>query len=48
MCEDYDCIFLVGCFFYDKFFLVKNKDYMSIICMWLGDDVKFKDYIVVL
>lgn len=48
MCEDHDRILLAGCPSYDKLLSAKNKDYMSIIRMWLGDDVKCKDYIVAL
>uniref|UniRef100_A0A1D5Q9K1 Bifunctional UDP-N-acetylglucosamine 2-epimerase/N-acetylmannosamine kinase n=2 Tax=Macaca TaxID=9539 RepID=A0A1D5Q9K1_MACMU len=48
MCEDHDRILLAGCPSYDKLLSAKNKDYMSIIRMWLGDDVKSKDYIVAL
>ncbi|KAK2499692.1 hypothetical protein MC885_004525 [Smutsia gigantea] len=48
MCEDHDRILLAGCPSYDKLLSAKNKDYMSIIRMWLGDDVKPKDYIVAL
>ncbi|XP_059513315.1 bifunctional UDP-N-acetylglucosamine 2-epimerase/N-acetylmannosamine kinase isoform X1 [Myotis daubentonii] len=48
MCEDHDRILLAGCPSYDKLLCAKNKDYMSIIRMWLGDDVKPKDYIVAL
>uniref|UniRef100_A0A671F854 Glucosamine (UDP-N-acetyl)-2-epimerase/N-acetylmannosamine kinase n=1 Tax=Rhinolophus ferrumequinum TaxID=59479 RepID=A0A671F854_RHIFE len=48
MCEDHDRILLAGCPSYDKLLSAKNKDYMSIIRMWLGDDVKAKDYIVAL
>ncbi|XP_064901639.1 bifunctional UDP-N-acetylglucosamine 2-epimerase/N-acetylmannosamine kinase isoform X8 [Columba livia] len=36
MCEDHDRILLAGCPSYDKLLSAKNKDYMSIICMWLG------------
>ncbi|XP_053321783.1 bifunctional UDP-N-acetylglucosamine 2-epimerase/N-acetylmannosamine kinase [Spea bombifrons] len=48
MCEDHDRILLAGCPSYDKLLNVKNKDYMSIIRMWLGDDVKPEEYIVAL
>ncbi|XP_023389996.1 bifunctional UDP-N-acetylglucosamine 2-epimerase/N-acetylmannosamine kinase [Pteropus vampyrus] len=48
MCEDHDRILLAGCPSYDKLLSAKNKDYMSVIRMWLGDDVKSKDYIVAL
>ncbi|XP_010223491.1 PREDICTED: bifunctional UDP-N-acetylglucosamine 2-epimerase/N-acetylmannosamine kinase [Tinamus guttatus] len=48
MCEDHDRILLAGCPSYDKLLSAKNKDYMSIICMWLGEDVKPRDYIVAL
>ncbi|XP_021146173.1 bifunctional UDP-N-acetylglucosamine 2-epimerase/N-acetylmannosamine kinase isoform X2 [Columba livia] len=48
MCEDHDRILLAGCPSYDKLLSAKNKDYMSIICMWLGEDVKTRDYIVAL
>uniref|UniRef100_A0A5F8G9E2 Glucosamine (UDP-N-acetyl)-2-epimerase/N-acetylmannosamine kinase n=1 Tax=Monodelphis domestica TaxID=13616 RepID=A0A5F8G9E2_MONDO len=48
MCEDHDRILLAGCPSYDKLLSAKNKDHMSIIRMWLGDDVKPKDYIVAL
>uniref|UniRef100_K7EAA3 Glucosamine (UDP-N-acetyl)-2-epimerase/N-acetylmannosamine kinase n=1 Tax=Ornithorhynchus anatinus TaxID=9258 RepID=K7EAA3_ORNAN len=48
MCEDHDRILLAGCPSYDKLLSAKNKDYMGIIHMWLGDDVKAKDYIVAL
>nr|XP_045738639.1 bifunctional UDP-N-acetylglucosamine 2-epimerase/N-acetylmannosamine kinase isoform X3 [Mirounga angustirostris] len=36
MCEDHDRILLAGCPSYDKLLSAKNKDYMSIIRMWLG------------
>ncbi|XP_062369247.1 bifunctional UDP-N-acetylglucosamine 2-epimerase/N-acetylmannosamine kinase isoform X2 [Cinclus cinclus] len=36
MCEDHDRILLAGCPSYDKLLSAKNKDYMSIISMWLG------------
>ncbi|XP_009586327.1 PREDICTED: bifunctional UDP-N-acetylglucosamine 2-epimerase/N-acetylmannosamine kinase isoform X3 [Fulmarus glacialis] len=36
MCEDHDRILLAGCPSYDKLLSAKNKDYMSIIHMWLG------------
>ncbi|XP_009873327.1 PREDICTED: bifunctional UDP-N-acetylglucosamine 2-epimerase/N-acetylmannosamine kinase isoform X2 [Apaloderma vittatum] len=36
MCEDHDRILLAGCPSYDKLLSAKKKDYMSIICMWLG------------
>ncbi|XP_036186276.1 bifunctional UDP-N-acetylglucosamine 2-epimerase/N-acetylmannosamine kinase isoform X4 [Myotis myotis] len=36
MCEDHDRILLAGCPSYDKLLCAKNKDYMSIIRMWLG------------
>ncbi|NXS08153.1 GLCNE kinase, partial [Neodrepanis coruscans] len=48
MCEDHDRILLAGCPSYDKLLSAKNKDYMSIIRMWLGEDVKTRDYIVAL
>ncbi|NWY06371.1 GLCNE kinase, partial [Nothoprocta ornata] len=49
MCEDHDRILLAGCPSYDKLLSAKNKDYMSIIRMWLaGEDVKPRDYIVAL
>ncbi|NXD05374.1 GLCNE kinase, partial [Certhia familiaris] len=48
MCEDHDRILLAGCPSYDKLLSAKNKDYMSIISMWLGEDVKTRDYIVAL
>ncbi|NXF93855.1 GLCNE kinase, partial [Eubucco bourcierii] len=48
MCEDHDRILLAGCPSYDKLLSAKNKDYMSIIHMWLGEDVKTRDYIVAL
>ncbi|CAO2580614.1 Bifunctional UDP-N-acetylglucosamine 2-epimerase/N-acetylmannosamine kinase [Lemmus lemmus] len=48
MCEDHDRILLAGCPSYDKLLSAKNRDYMGIIRMWLGDDVKCKDYIVAL
>ncbi|XP_062985167.1 bifunctional UDP-N-acetylglucosamine 2-epimerase/N-acetylmannosamine kinase isoform X2 [Elgaria multicarinata webbii] len=48
MCEDHDRILLAGCPSYDKLLLAKNKDYMSVIRMWLGEDVKPKEYIVAL
>ncbi|XP_077331514.1 bifunctional UDP-N-acetylglucosamine 2-epimerase/N-acetylmannosamine kinase isoform X2 [Lithobates pipiens] len=47
MCEDHDRILLAGCPSYDKLLNVKNKDYMSVIKMWLGD-VNPGDYIVAL
>uniref|UniRef100_A0A8C2TL77 Bifunctional UDP-N-acetylglucosamine 2-epimerase/N-acetylmannosamine kinase n=1 Tax=Coturnix japonica TaxID=93934 RepID=A0A8C2TL77_COTJA len=37
-----------GCPSYDKLLSAKNKDYMSVIRMWLGEDVKPRDYIVAL
>ncbi|XP_052574557.1 bifunctional UDP-N-acetylglucosamine 2-epimerase/N-acetylmannosamine kinase isoform X2 [Peromyscus californicus insignis] len=36
MCEDHDRILLAGCPSYDKLLSAKNKDYMSVIRMWLG------------
>ncbi|XP_010284506.1 PREDICTED: bifunctional UDP-N-acetylglucosamine 2-epimerase/N-acetylmannosamine kinase isoform X3 [Phaethon lepturus] len=36
MCEDHDHILLAGCPSYDKLLSAKNKDYMSIIRIWLG------------
>ncbi|XP_074022158.1 bifunctional UDP-N-acetylglucosamine 2-epimerase/N-acetylmannosamine kinase isoform X2 [Numenius arquata] len=36
MCEDHDRILLAGCPSYDKLLSAKNKDYMSIIRVWLG------------
>ncbi|XP_066037639.1 bifunctional UDP-N-acetylglucosamine 2-epimerase/N-acetylmannosamine kinase isoform X4 [Chamaea fasciata] len=48
MCEDHDRILLAGCPSYDKLLSAKNKDYMSVISMWLGEDVKTRDYIVAL
>uniref|UniRef100_A0A8C3Y6M0 Glucosamine (UDP-N-acetyl)-2-epimerase/N-acetylmannosamine kinase n=1 Tax=Catharus ustulatus TaxID=91951 RepID=A0A8C3Y6M0_CATUS len=48
MCEDHDRILLAGCPSYDKLLSAKNKDYMSIISTWLGEDVKTRDYIVAL
>ncbi|KAM6289307.1 bifunctional UDP-N-acetylglucosamine 2-epimerase/N-acetylmannosamine kinase isoform 3-T3 [Aegotheles albertisi] len=48
MCEDHDRILLAGCPSYDKLLSAKNKDYMSVIRMWLGEDVKTRDYIVAL
>uniref|UniRef100_A0A8C0ENP1 Glucosamine (UDP-N-acetyl)-2-epimerase/N-acetylmannosamine kinase n=1 Tax=Bubo bubo TaxID=30461 RepID=A0A8C0ENP1_BUBBB len=48
MCEDHDRILLAGCPSYDKLLSARNKDYMSIIRMWLGEDVKTRDYIVAL
>ncbi|NWI18265.1 GLCNE kinase, partial [Crypturellus soui] len=48
MCEDHDRILLAGCPSYDKLLSAKNKDYMSIIRVWLGEDVKPRDYIVAL
>uniref|UniRef100_A0A8C8AUU4 Glucosamine (UDP-N-acetyl)-2-epimerase/N-acetylmannosamine kinase n=1 Tax=Otus sunia TaxID=257818 RepID=A0A8C8AUU4_9STRI len=36
MCEDHDRILLAGCPSYDKLLSARNKDYMSIIRMWLG------------
>ncbi|NXA42609.1 GLCNE kinase, partial [Eudromia elegans] len=49
MCEDHDRILLAGCPSYDKLLSAKNKDYMSIIRVWLaGEDVKARDYIVAL
>uniref|UniRef100_A0A6I8R3R3 Glucosamine (UDP-N-acetyl)-2-epimerase/N-acetylmannosamine kinase n=1 Tax=Xenopus tropicalis TaxID=8364 RepID=A0A6I8R3R3_XENTR len=36
MCEDHDRILLAGCPSYDKLLSVNNKDYMSVIKMWLG------------
>ncbi|XP_009893375.1 PREDICTED: bifunctional UDP-N-acetylglucosamine 2-epimerase/N-acetylmannosamine kinase isoform X2 [Charadrius vociferus] len=48
MCEDHDRILLAGCPSYDKLLSAKNKDYMSIIRMWLGEDVITRDYIVAL
>ncbi|XP_010284505.1 PREDICTED: bifunctional UDP-N-acetylglucosamine 2-epimerase/N-acetylmannosamine kinase isoform X2 [Phaethon lepturus] len=48
MCEDHDHILLAGCPSYDKLLSAKNKDYMSIIRIWLGEDVKTRDYIVAL
>ncbi|XP_074022159.1 bifunctional UDP-N-acetylglucosamine 2-epimerase/N-acetylmannosamine kinase isoform X3 [Numenius arquata] len=48
MCEDHDRILLAGCPSYDKLLSAKNKDYMSIIRVWLGEDVKTRDYIVAL
>ncbi|XP_065262577.1 bifunctional UDP-N-acetylglucosamine 2-epimerase/N-acetylmannosamine kinase isoform X3 [Emys orbicularis] len=48
MCEDHDRILLAGCPSYDKLLSSKNKDYMSIIRMWIGEDVKPRDYIVAL
>ncbi|XP_065262576.1 bifunctional UDP-N-acetylglucosamine 2-epimerase/N-acetylmannosamine kinase isoform X2 [Emys orbicularis] len=36
MCEDHDRILLAGCPSYDKLLSSKNKDYMSIIRMWIG------------
>uniref|UniRef100_A0A8D0L7C6 Glucosamine (UDP-N-acetyl)-2-epimerase/N-acetylmannosamine kinase n=1 Tax=Sphenodon punctatus TaxID=8508 RepID=A0A8D0L7C6_SPHPU len=48
MCEDHDHILLAGCPSYDKLLSAKNKDYMSIIRIWLGDDVEPRDYIVAL
>uniref|UniRef100_A0A6I8SN30 Glucosamine (UDP-N-acetyl)-2-epimerase/N-acetylmannosamine kinase n=1 Tax=Xenopus tropicalis TaxID=8364 RepID=A0A6I8SN30_XENTR len=48
MCEDHDRILLAGCPSYDKLLSVNNKDYMSVIKMWLGDDAKSGEYIVAL
>ncbi|XP_032069268.1 bifunctional UDP-N-acetylglucosamine 2-epimerase/N-acetylmannosamine kinase isoform X1 [Thamnophis elegans] len=48
MCEDHDRILLAGCPSYDKLLFAKNKDYMSVIRMWLGEDVKPKEYIIAL
>ncbi|NXC19648.1 GLCNE kinase, partial [Corythaeola cristata] len=48
MCEDHDRILLAGCPSYDKLLSAKNKDYMGIIRIWLGEDVKTRDYIVAL
>uniref|UniRef100_A0A8C7E579 Glucosamine (UDP-N-acetyl)-2-epimerase/N-acetylmannosamine kinase n=1 Tax=Naja naja TaxID=35670 RepID=A0A8C7E579_NAJNA len=48
MCEDHDRILLAGCPSYDKLLSSKNKDYMSAIRMWLGEDVKPKEYIIAL
>ncbi|XP_018095415.1 bifunctional UDP-N-acetylglucosamine 2-epimerase/N-acetylmannosamine kinase isoform X3 [Xenopus laevis] len=48
MCEDHARILLAGCPSYDKLLSVKNKDYMSVLKMWLGDDVKNREYIVAL
>ncbi|XP_030050216.1 bifunctional UDP-N-acetylglucosamine 2-epimerase/N-acetylmannosamine kinase isoform X2 [Microcaecilia unicolor] len=48
MCEDHDHILLAGCPSYDKLLDVRNKDYMSVIRAWLGDDVKPENYIVAL
>uniref|UniRef100_A0A8C9EW23 Glucosamine (UDP-N-acetyl)-2-epimerase/N-acetylmannosamine kinase n=1 Tax=Pavo cristatus TaxID=9049 RepID=A0A8C9EW23_PAVCR len=35
MCEDHDRILLAGCPSYDKLLSAKNKDYMSVIRVWL-------------
>uniref|UniRef100_A0A1W7RH68 Bifunctional UDP-N-acetylglucosamine 2-epimerase/N-acetylmannosamine kinase n=1 Tax=Agkistrodon contortrix contortrix TaxID=8713 RepID=A0A1W7RH68_AGKCO len=48
MCEDHDRILLAGCPSYDKLLSAKNKDYMSVIRMWLGEGVKPKEYIIAL
>lgn len=37
MCEDHDRILLAGCPSYDKLLSAKNKDYMSVIRVWLGE-----------
>uniref|UniRef100_H0WX80 Bifunctional UDP-N-acetylglucosamine 2-epimerase/N-acetylmannosamine kinase n=1 Tax=Otolemur garnettii TaxID=30611 RepID=H0WX80_OTOGA len=48
MCEDHDRILLAGCPSYDKLLSAKNKDYMSIIRMWLGMYFLSKDRFVVI
>ncbi|KAM4708402.1 bifunctional UDP-N-acetylglucosamine 2-epimerase/N-acetylmannosamine kinase isoform 1-T1 [Discoglossus pictus] len=48
MCEDHDRILLAGCPSYDKLLNVKNKDHMSVLRMWLGEETKPGEYIVAL
>ncbi|XP_029458501.1 bifunctional UDP-N-acetylglucosamine 2-epimerase/N-acetylmannosamine kinase isoform X3 [Rhinatrema bivittatum] len=46
MCEDHDRILLAGCPSYDKLLDAKNKDYLSVIRTWLGDNIEPENYIV--
>lgn len=48
MCEDHDRILLAGCPSYDKLLSAKNKDYMSIIHMWLGEQSTLDVFLSVL